>query len=195
VVAIEPRTEETIMTDRTTYPRTILLAAALAALVAACASEPAVQDNASAVTASDRRAVHEQHEKAIFDQADTDKNGKLSRAELEVAPAPAPMLALHFAEIDADGDGDLTHGEIATAIERHHGSDPAGHAQHGKEMFDRADTDKNGKLSRAEVEAIGGHGEMLAAQFDEIDADGDGALTHDEIVATMQRRHGGEAAH
>lgn len=54
--------------------------------------------------------------------------------------------------------------------------------QRGKEMFDRADADGDGKLSREEAS------ERLKEHFDKIDADGDGQLTPEELEASWKSR-------
>src|SRR5947207_10463081 len=129
-------------------PRRILLAVALAALFAGGTTDVA-----------DRGATKAPDGKQVFDEADTDKNGKLSAAELAAAPGPGPMLAARLADMDRDGDGELSHDEIVAAID-HHGSDEAEHAQREKrhEVFEQADADKNGKLSMAELQGIPGVG-------------------------------------
>jgi hypothetical protein len=54
-----------------------------------------------------------------FADADTDHDGRLSRAEAE---AGTPRLAAHFDEIDGDRDGMLTTAEIAGYLRQHRGN-------------------------------------------------------------------------
>ena len=68
--------------------------------------------------------------------------------------------------------------EAATGKGRHHGR--------AREKFARLDTDKDGKLSQAEVS---GH-PKLAQKFAEIDKNGDGFLTPEEIRAYAQAHRG-----
>jgi Ca2+-binding EF-hand superfamily protein len=50
-----------------------------------------------------------------FAKLDTDKDGRISRAEA----ASRPRMAKHFDRIDADGDGYLSRPELSAAIARH----------------------------------------------------------------------------
>ena len=59
-----------------------------------------------------RRTDKKAHIEQRFRQADTDGDGRISRAEAEVR---LPRLARHFDRIDADKDGHLTFEEIAAA--------------------------------------------------------------------------------
>ena len=82
-----------------------------------------------------------------FNDADTNNDGQLSLAEIEryrsdMAGAPKPPMTdtRSFAEIDKNADGTITHDELRTEemLERH---------------FEYADTDHDGSLSAAEVDA------------------------------------------
>lgn len=55
-------------------------------------------------------------------------------------------------------------------------------AARGKELFKKADKNKDGKLSKEEARG------PLKEHFEKIDADGDGQLTPDEIKAAMAKR-------
>lgn len=81
---------------------------------------------------------------------DTDKDGKISRAE---ASAGEGKLATRFDEMDVNKDGFIDRVDHETRAK-----------QRKDEWFASADTDKDGKLSRAELDAAkssghGGHGE------------------------------------
>jgi hypothetical protein len=52
-------------------------------------------------------------------------------------------------------------------------------AQQVEQIFQKADTDKNGKLSKGEAAAI----PEIAARFEELDKDRDGALSFAEFVS------------
>ena len=109
-----------------------------------------------------------------FARADTDRNGVLSRAEVDRG---LPGIAPHFDEIDRNRDGNLSPDEMRTwsasrrAGERKH---EGGFAEH----FRRADANGDGALTRAEVDKAL---PRLGAKFDRIDANGDGKLTQDEL--------------
>jgi Ca2+-binding EF-hand superfamily protein len=61
---------------------------------------------------------------------------------------------------------------------------PGGHGRGPMEMFQRADADNDGRVTRAEVET------MLQARFREVDANGDGAVTIEEWQAYAAREFG-----
>ena len=58
------------------------------------------------------RAEKKAHFEQRFKRADTDGDGRISRAEAEIA---MPRLARHFDRIDANKDGQVTFDEIAAA--------------------------------------------------------------------------------
>lgn len=67
-----------------------------------------------------------------------------------------------FQRLDTNADNVLSAEEIAAASER------------GKAMLERADTDKDGRVTRAEIEA------SMAAMVDRFDKNGDGVISEDE---------------
>lgn len=74
---------------------------------------------------------------------------------------------------DSDGDGRLSRGEFDAMSAKQGGR--------GVAMFDRADADKDGFLSSAEIDRI------LAARAKRLDRNGDGRITQDEASAARQR--------
>ena len=114
-----------------------------------------------------------------FSKADTDRNGTLSRAEVEKA---LPRLAGRFDSIDTNHDGQLSRGELNAWKKAHRGERQAKAA----ERFRHADTDGDGAISRAEAER---HAPRLAKRFDQIDANKDGKLTQEELRAYRESRH------
>jgi hypothetical protein len=109
-----------------------------------------------------------------FARADTDRNGVLSRAEVDRG---LPGIAPRFNEVDRNRDGNLSPDELRTwsasrkAADRNGEGGFAGH-------FRRADVNSDGALTRAEADKAL---PRLGTKFDRIDANGDGKLTQDEL--------------
>lgn len=136
--------------------------------------------------------MHERHE-ARVKAADSDGDGAISKAEAEKA---LPRLGANFEAVDADKDGKVTVSELDAARvagvfggPRYgrgmgQGVDPETrqawrHERH-ESLVKAADADKNGALSRVEIEKVR---PRLAARFDAVDADKDGKLTVAELDA------------
>ena len=100
----------------------------------------------------------------ILERVDTDKDGKISKAEFDAEGAKM------FAKLDENSDGKIAENEMP---QRHW-------ARFGGKMFDSIDADKDGKVTKAEFEAAG------AKMFQRMDKNGDGVIEKDE----MQKPHG-----
>jgi len=109
-----------------------------------------------------------------FARADTDRNGALSRAEVDRG---LPGIASHFSEIDRNRDGNLSPEELRAWSANRKGEKRKGEGGFA-EHFRRADTNGDGALTRAEVDKAL---PRLGAKFDRIDANHDGKLTQDEL--------------
>lgn len=130
--------------------------------------------------AADNPATAKSPRAAHFSKADANRDGKLSRAEVERA---MPHLSGSFASIDTDKDGQLSRRELRAWKKAHRGERQAKAAQ----RFRHADTDGDGAISRAEAEQ---HAPRLARRFDRIDGNRDGKLTPDELRAYRETRRG-----
>lgn len=104
---------------------------------------------------------------------DANGDGSIDRSEA----AKHPRLAGKFDEIDKNKDGKLAKEEMP----RRHGK--SGHGP--REMLTQLDTDKDGRISRAESAA--GEGK-LASRFEQMDANKDGFIDRaDHEIRAKQR--------
>jgi Ca2+-binding EF-hand superfamily protein len=108
----------------------------------------------------DRMAQH------ILARVDTDKDGKISKAEFDTESATL------FKRLDKNGDGKIASDEV-----------PARHWGGKGPMFGQMDTDKDGKITKAEFTAA------EDKMFQKLDTNGDGVITPDELAAMHHHRH------
>lgn len=111
-----------------------------------------------------------------FRKMDADKNGRLTRVEIEqfqklsaVAEAQARNRAL-FTQLDADKSGQVSPAEFAKLVT----APPAANAQ---PMLARMDGDRDQQISLVE------HRTATLANFDRLDTDKDGSVTPAEMKA------------
>jgi Ca2+-binding EF-hand superfamily protein len=97
-----------------------------------------------------------------FSALDTDKDGKISKAEFE-ANQPQRLKAA-----DANKDGTVTEKEFENFVVKQ-AKERAG------QMFARLDTNKDGKIDDADAKQI------ADTRFDRVDANHDGSITRDEF--------------
>jgi Ca2+-binding EF-hand superfamily protein len=119
----------------------------------------------------------QRHAEERFTAKDANKDGRLSKEE-------AQMPEARFAKLDANQDGFITKEEFQSAKAKK----AEKHAKFAARMFQKVDTDGNGKLSRAEAQA---HTDAL---FQRLDANGDKVVTKEELKAAhghWGKRHGG----
>lgn len=121
------------------------------------------------------RATYIQNTDADFQQMDADKNGELTRVEIErsqraalVAAAQAKNRAT-FAELDADKNGQLSPIEFAKVIPQFN--------PNAQPIIVQLDSNKNGQVSAVEYRAA------KVAQYDKIDTDKNGILSAAELRA------------
>lgn len=128
----------------------------------------------SAVSAEARGKEHGKgHARPSFEQLDLNGDGQITRAEL------AGQAAIRFDAADANKDGELDRSELL-AMGRE------GAERHVERMLKRGDTDENGTLSQAEMEAMHAKrskGDRAARMFERADANGDDAISAEEFAA------------
>jgi Ca2+-binding EF-hand superfamily protein len=122
------------------------------------------------ITLDEVQAAGKEHAQHRFAKHDKNGDGKLSRDE--VSHMPDAM----FARLDKNGDGFLTPDEIGNM---------AGRGEHGQKLFEEADTNHDGAVTRDEATA------EVDRKFARIDTNGDGVISADEAKAA-HHKHGGE---
>ena len=110
-------------------------------------------------------------------RADTDHDGRVSRAEYDAAASQ--RRSDWFDKLDLDKDGYITQEEMRQARETRR-SNMRGHME---ERFKEADANGDGQLSLDEVQA---KMPRLATRFTDLDKDKNGLLSKDELA---QGRH------
>jgi Ca2+-binding EF-hand superfamily protein len=160
------------------------------------------------------KAERGDHGRAQWQQADLDKDGQLSKAEVQAAGMR--HLVERFDAIDTNKDGKISEAEMSAWMRGRRDAPaagkekPAANAQNAapgaaasdkdgmgyktpdqrraamQERFNKADTNKDGGLSRAELQAVGN--QRLLDNFDAIDTNKDGKITMEEMRAAWERR-------
>jgi len=113
---------------------------------------------------------------AALAQGPFDANGDGVVSLEEFQAARARDAAERFAALDADGDGRLAREELRAAFERGRRRGPGPAA-----MRERLDTDHDGSISLAELQAV--RPNVTADQFGKFDGDGNGLLSPEELGA------------
>lgn len=126
---------------------------------------------------------------SIFQRLDTNKDGKISKAEAQGRP-----LAEAFERLDRNGDGYLDRTELRSWAEMlardraagkggPKGFPPFGPGGGQGPDFDALDKDADGRLSREEL-----RGTRWSDVFDKIDANNDGHITRKEFTSYLKNR-------
>ncbi|EGD81550.1 hypothetical protein, variant [Salpingoeca rosetta] len=166
-------------------------------------------------TFGERLARMRAHVRDIFERADRDKNGWLSKKELkrvlhedddlryELRTSGGRPWKEFWAELDVDNDGRIEEKELVDYLmkvltekaSKHHAS----LKERAKDIFERADRDKNGWLSKKELKRVlhedddlrdelrTAHGRHWKDFWTELDANGDGKITLDELVDYIEK--------
>lgn len=136
----------------------------------------------------DRRAEMQAKAQERFQTLDTNRDGKLSYAELQNNPKHRER----FDKADLNHDGGLSQDELKQAHQlkreqrKERRSQVREKMQAGKEKLQRLDTNKDQALTRAE---IGNEMPKLAENFSIIDGNNDGKITREEMrIARMAMR-------
>jgi transposase len=119
-----------------------------------------------------------------FQKADRDRNGALSREEMQ---AHMPRTAERFDELDADKSGGVTRDELRAYAKTHRHKMAAEMQRHFDERFRESDRNGDGALDKLELQA---GMPRFAKHWDDVDADRDGKATKEELrqhVAKMRR--------
>ena len=111
---------------------------------------------------------------------DGDSDGRISKVEA----AGNARFAARFDATDRNRDGYLVRSELMAAAEARRAEWQAKHAQRTQQKFVEADADKDGRLSRAEVES---GMPRMAKMFAFMDEDRDGYLTQGDLQHRPRR--------
>lgn len=115
---------------------------------------------------------------ARFNEADGNRDGKLSLAEMQ--DAQDKKLAERFARLDANKDGGVSPDEMRQAHQqRRENRNARGAGRHAlRAKLMALDSNQDQALTRAE---IGGRMPKLSENFDRIDGNRDGKITREEM--------------
>ena len=166
------------MTKLTHAIKLALLPVACASLLSACAYDPITGQ--PMVTAAPPAPITTPE--AVFDRLDVNRDGFLSRAELDVLVGAAPAAPMEapdsmFRRLDVNADGFLSRAESASVISTIPGA-----------TYDQIDANRDGFLSFAEAEP---HLRWYASRspsfsrFDTLDTNRDGFLSRTEAAPLM----------
>jgi len=144
-----------------------IISSMLTLLAASAAFNALAQTTPAAPTVAD--APMTAHARHGFAALDKNGDGVISREEASAKPKIAQM----FDTLDTNKDGTLSKDEMK-----------AGHDKIKARQMAKNDTDRDGRISRAEAAAH----PRLAENFDRIDTNGDGFLSKEELMAARKLR-------
>lgn len=162
-----------------------LIVSTLALAVAASSGAAFAAASNTQTNAAKDPAKREQRVARMVKRLDTDKDGKVSKQEMEAA------MNATFAAVDTNKDGFLSKQEIEAGkdalkayrqkVKAEPGANLAKPAPMPKGVikhFDKIDANKDGKLSKEELDRVADR------MFERRDANKDGFITADEFLAT-----------
>lgn len=159
--------------------KTLFSAVTLAAMVAASFSTIAHAD-------SGPRGGDRMGQMFVFEDVDANADGKVTKDEI------AAYHAAKVAGMDTDKDGNLSEAELIAGQKQGQAERQANReAKMAKRMIEQRDANKDGVLSLDEMAPKDGRGDKM---FDRADADGDGAISKAEADAAQEKmgKRGGD---
>jgi Ca2+-binding EF-hand superfamily protein len=168
-----------------------LIASTLALAVAASSGAAFAAASNSPTTAAKDPGKREQRILNMINRLDTDKDGKVSKAEMEAS------MNTTFTAVDTDKDGFLSRQEVEAARDALRAYRQKVKAEPNADVaqpellprglvkrFDRLDANKDGKLSKEELTSVADR------TFDRRDANKDGFITAEEFLASKGIKKG-----
>lgn len=168
-----------------------LIASTLALAVAATSGAALAASSTSPTTAAKDPAKREQRVERMIKRLDANKDGKVSKLEMEAA------MNTTFAAVDTSKDGFLSKQEIdagkdalkayrqkVKAEPNANLAKPAPLPKGVVKHFDKIDANKDGKLSKEELDRVADR------MFQRRDANKDGFITAQEFLATKAKKQG-----
>lgn len=126
----------------------------------------------------------------LLKKADKDGDGKISKEEMQSAlpqKGRGPGVDEIFSKIDTNHDGYIEESENAAWVENMPKQNPPDPAA----MFQKADQDGDGKITKAEFKAAAPQGASESAVnevFDSMDTNQDGVVSAEEYAAAMEKK-------
>ena len=121
------------------------------------------------------------HGAAFFKELDANGDGKIQKSEAD------KLAEARFQAVDTNKDGKITRAEAEAKAKVMHSKRQDQMQERLARMFERADKNKNGKIEKSESRLPG-------PKFDELDTNKDGALTRAELEVSRLPVHNGRAA-
>ncbi len=159
---------------------------------------PAVAQHANGMMQATTRAEAVAKVKTHFTKMDRNADGVVTLSETEAAreEMATAMRDKHFVEMDTNKDGSISRAEFDAGHQArkekrgammHEGRDhkgPRGAHHGGGKMLERADSNKDGKVTLPELTT------GALARFDRVDANKDGTISPEERKAAHDARRG-----
>lgn len=136
---------------------------------------------AATLHANERDHGERGHRGHGLEAMDKDNDGRISRAEFDAAQT---RHRLDFAAVDANKDGYVVRGELRAYHEKMRPQREAERAKRFEEKFAAADLNRDGKLSRIEVDE---KMPRMKDRFEWIDENRDGFVSRAELQAGRKR--------